>query len=327
MATANQVEGAKDHVERFSRDLEALIAPQEPIGVAVSGGADSLALLLLAIQARPLQVEAATVDHALREGSRAEAEMVQSICEHFGVPHQILTANWAERPEAAIQERARFMRYRLLGGWAHERGLSAILTAHHLDDQAETFFMRLSRGAGVRGLSSMRRFGRAPGAAVALARPLLGWRHSELVAVCEAAGIKPADDPSNEDEQFERVRVRRAIVQSRWIDVEAVGRSAAHLAEADAAVQWATTIEWKRAVSPSDDHIVYRPSDAPKEIRRRIIRRAILSLASEGGGELRGRELDRVHGALANGRRTTLRGVLCIGGAEWNFARAPTRRL
>src|SRR3954464_10115818 len=102
-------------IERFRADLDALTAPGERLGVAVSGGPDSLALLLLAAAARPGAVEAATVDHALRDGSRAEAETVATICKRLDVPHTILTAAWNETPGTAIQERARGARYRLLG--------------------------------------------------------------------------------------------------------------------------------------------------------------------------------------------------------------------
>jgi tRNA(Ile)-lysidine synthase len=313
-------------IERFRRELDALVPPQTTIGVAVSGGPDSLALLLLAAEARPLEVEAATVDHALRPESRAEAEMVAQVCGRLGIPHRTLTASWDEKPESAIQERARIMRYRLLGDWAHERGLTTLLTAHHVDDQAETFLMRLARGAGVKGLAGMRRVTRGPWSALTLVRPLLGWRHSDLEAVCAAAGINPIQDPSNEDEQFERVRVRKALADAELVDAAAIAESASHLAEADGALHWATTIEWERAVEESDGQIVYRPTDTPREIRRRIIRRAILKLATEGGGaELRGREIDQILAALRTGKRATLRGVLCIGGPEWRFAQAPAR--
>src|SRR5215208_1160737 len=111
-------------VNRFRGDLDALIAPDARIGIAVSGGPDSLALLLLAAAARPGQVEAATVDHGLREQSRAEAEMVTSLCEPLGVAHTIVTIEWPEKPTTAVQERARDARYRVLAGWAAERGLN-----------------------------------------------------------------------------------------------------------------------------------------------------------------------------------------------------------
>src|SRR5205814_1395896 len=127
-------------------------------------------------------------------------------------------------------------------------GLRAVLTGHHLDDQAETFIMRLARGAGVRGLAAMRRLAPVPGSDVALLRPLLGWRRAELEQLCADSGLKPAQDPSNEDEQFERVRVRRALGSADWLDPAHVALSAANLAEADVALHWAMTQEWNRAV-------------------------------------------------------------------------------
>ena len=306
-------------IDRFRRDLDALVAADARLGLAVSGGPDSLALLLLATEARPGQVEAATVDHQLRPGSAAEAAMVAEVCARLGVRHVTLTADWDEKPETAIQERARAMRYRLLGDWARQRGLT-VLTAHHLEDQAETLLMRLARGAGVKGLAGMRPAGR-------VVRPLLGWRKAELEAVCAAAGIEPIRDPSNDDEQFERVRVRRALSANGWLDPVALAASAAHLCQADEALDWAVDQEWHRAVTGGAAEIVYRPSDAPPEIRRRIIRRAVLTLATEGEGELRGREIDQLLGTLTNGGKATLRGVLCSGGAEWRFSKAPQRKL
>lgn len=313
-------------IDRFASELDGLVAPRATIGVAVSGGPDSIALLLLAVAARPGRVEAATVDHALRSGSRAEAESVAGLCLRLGVPHSILTAEWDRNPASAIQERARAERYRLLAGWAHQRRLGAILTAHHLDDQAETFLMRLARGAGVTGLSAMRPVTRLHGD-LPLVRPLLGWRRSELEAIAVAAGPALVHDPSNEDEQFERVRMRKALAQAEWLDPCAIAASAAHLAEADSGLDWAAEIEWRRAVSERPGELIYSAADAPNEIRRRIVRRAILALATENSGaELRGREIERVIEALAQGRRATLRGVLCSGGSQWAFSHAPERR-
>ena len=313
-------------LERFARDLDALMPAGARVGVAVSGGADSLALLLLAAAARPGDVEAATVDHVLRPESAGEANMVAQLCDRLGVPHATLTVRWPEPPVTAIQERARRERYRLLGFWAEERGLRAIATAHHADDQAETLLMRLMRGAGVRGLAGMRPRSIAPGTEVRLLRPLLGWRRSELQQVRAAAGLTPIADPSNMDEKFERVRMRRALGDAEWIDAAAVARSAANLADADSALDWAMRREWKQAARESAGVITYRPGDAPREILRRIAARAVRKLASEGDKDLRGAELDRLLTTLTEGGSTTLRGVLCAGGAEWRFTSAPQRR-
>lgn len=312
-------------VDRFQQCVDPLLAREGPLGVAVSGGPDSLALLLLAAAARPGAVEAATVDHALREGSRDEAEMVAAVCKRLGVPHTILTAAWNETPATAIQERARVERYRLLGFWADERGVTALATGHHADDQAETLLMRLSRGSGVRGLAGMRRRSVAPGTDVRLIRPLLCWRRAELESICRDAGMNPVADPSNDDQRFERSRIRRALAAADWLDPVAIARSAANLSAADSALDWAMRREWRQAVRENNDSIAYRPEGTPQEILRRITSRAVRRLATEGGGDLRGPELDRLLATLGEGGSATLRGVLCRGGDEWRFSRAPGR--
>lgn len=251
--------------------------------------------------------------------------MVASLCLELGVPHETLRVDWGSKPSTAIQERARERRYALLSRWLDDRGLEALATAHHLDDQAETLVMRLNRGAGVRGLAGMRPQAPVPGSSHVLLRPLLGWRRSELESVCAEAGIQPAADPANADERFERVRVRRALAEG-WLDPQATARSAAHLASADSALDWASGLEWDGQVSRTADGLVYRPS-APAEIRRRVIERAIRELATEGeSNPLRGREIDALLEALSAGGSSTLRGVQCVGGPSWRFAAAPTRR-
>ncbi len=172
-----------------------LIAPDKRLGIAVSGGPDSLALLLLAAAARPGAIEAATVDHGLRPDSRAEAQMVAAVCARIGVPHAILTADWPEPPATAVQERARELRYRLLAAWLAERSLAALATAHHADDQAETVVMRLNRGSGVRGLAGMRPAATVPGSQFPLLRPLLGWRRSRARAHLRRRRARPGDRP------------------------------------------------------------------------------------------------------------------------------------
>lgn len=313
----------------MAAELDLRLPAGEKLGVAVSGGPDSLALLVLAASARPGNIEAATVDHSLRPESAGEAGSVAEICRSMGVPHETLTVDWLQKPQSALQEQARLERYRLLAAWAKSRGLPAVATAHHLDDQAETLLMRLVRGAGVQGLAGMRPIAPIPvhGSTVRLIRPLLGWRRSELARVCEDAGLKPADDPSNADEQYERVRVRTAMAKADWLDPAGLARSASNLATADAALRWAADREWESQVSAGDSGLVYRPR-APLDIRRRVVARAIVALSSEGEGSLlRGREIDQALATLAQGGKATLRGVLYEGGEDWRFAVAPTRRL
>jgi tRNA(Ile)-lysidine synthase len=315
-------------LDRFRSDLDALVPPGTRVGVAVSGGPDSLALLLLAAQARLGEVEAATVDHGFRPESRAEAQTVANICAELDIPHVTLTIDWETPPTTAIQERARTARYDALAAWMRERNLSMLVTGHHLDDQAETLVMRLNRGSGVIGLAGMRPIAVVPGNAdLRLARPLLDWRRSELERLCEQVGEVPASDPSNADLRHERVRVRQWLVSSDLLDTGALARSASNLALADEALSWATDREWAEAVEQDGVGVIYFPVDAPLEIRRRIAARAIAQLANEGDRQLKGRELDRVLASLTTGGTATLRGVRCEGGSTWRFTAANPRKL
>jgi tRNA(Ile)-lysidine synthase len=311
--------------ERFRRDIDRLVPAGQRIGLAVSGGPDSLALLVLAHETRPLEIEVATVDHGLRPESSSEAQLVASFCATEDIPHDTLRPKWSSPPRTAIQEKARVARYVALGGWAVERSLAAIVTAHHREDQAETLLMRLTRGYGVRGLAGMRSAGPLPGyPGLRLIRPLLSWSKRELQQVCTGSGIHFAEDPSNQDANFERVRVRQALNSSSWLDAEAVARSAAQLGQADEALEWATEVEWSQVGRDLDGGFSYRPT-APQEIRRRIVVRILGELGHEGCEAPRGREVERLMVTLDGAGTGTLRGVRCSGGATWLFRPAPAR--
>src|SRR5688500_13922140 len=137
-SAADPMTPAAEAVERFAADLAALGPVEGAFGLAVSGGPDSLALLLLAHAALPGRCRVATVDHRLRPEAAAEAAGVAALCHKLGLPHDTLIAEWDEPPAANIQARARAARYALLAEWALDHRLSAVLTAHHADDQAET---------------------------------------------------------------------------------------------------------------------------------------------------------------------------------------------
>ncbi|WP_083533413.1 tRNA lysidine(34) synthetase TilS [Bosea sp. WAO] len=199
-------------------EAEALFAPlaaEERLLVAVSGGPDSVALLVLltdwarACAGRPA-IHAATVDHGLRSEAAAEAAAVGLICSGLAVHHAVL--RWeGEKPGSGLQEQARLARYELLAGQARVLGGAVIVTAHTLDDQAETLLMRMAKGSGPAGLVGMR--ARTVKEGVPLARPLLGVAKQRLVATCLARGLDHASDPSNEDPRFIRVRWRALMPQ------------------------------------------------------------------------------------------------------------------
>lgn len=299
-----------------------MVAPGSKVGVAVSGGPDSLGLLLLAAAARPGRVEAATVDHALRPESRAEAETVAALCERIAVPHEILRLEWPRAPDRNLQARAREARYHALGDWALNRRLTVVATAHHLDDQAETLLMRLARGAGVGGLGATR--ARRPLVkGVKLVRPLLGWRKAELADLVASAGITAVDDPSNRDPRHDRVRMREWLRRAEWANPERLAASAAWLNEADEALDWALAPLAQERVTRDGAALVIDPSGIPRELQRRLL---LAAFAEMSGPTPRGPELSRALDKLRKGGTTTLAGLKLEGGATWRLLPAPPRR-
>lgn len=309
---------------RFAASWHA-VAPPGKVGLAVSGGPDSLALLLLAHEVAPRNFHVVTVDHGLRPESADEAEMVARLCAQRGIPHATLTLSLAKG--SAVQERARHARYAAMAQWALEAGLVALVTAHHADDQAETMLMRLNRGAGLRGLAGMRSVAPLPcppDIRLPLLRPLLDWRRSDLAQVVEQAGVCAADDPSNRDHFYERVRIRAAMTSINSFDAKAFATSASNLAEADAALEWATDVLWKDVARDAEGFTWNAPPDVPKALALRVLERM---LAASGAPFPRGPELARWLETLHAGGVSTLGGIKGDARAgPWRFTRAPERR-
>ena len=308
-----------DLIERFRADLAALGFRDGKLAIAVSGGPDSLALLALAHAALPGAVEAATVDHGLREASAGEARAVAALCAGLGVPHAVLKVQVAS---GNVQSEARSARYGALAGWMEDRGLAALATAHHADDQAETLLLRLNRASGVSGLAGVRARGLVPGTRLPLLRPLLGWRRAELARIVSDAGWQAAQDPSNTDDRFDRARLRKELVAADWLDVPALAASAAHLADADAALAWAAAREWSECVERSPMGLTYR-SRAPRAVALRVIARIVTEL---DGTEPRGRAAARLFDALVARQPASIGGLVARAVPEgWTFSKAPKR--
>lgn len=309
-----------ERTARFRVDLAALAGPAPArFGVAVSGGPDSLALLLLAEAAFPGQVEAATVDHGLRPESAGEAAFVSALCAARDIPHATLTG---PPVEGNVQAGARALRYRLLGDWARQRGLAFILTAHHQDDQAETLLMRLQRGAGLAGLAGIRP--RAEIEGVTVLRPLLGWRRAALAEIVAAAGLTPVEDPSNNDKRYDRARLRQRLAEVDWLDPPAVARSAAALAEAEEALDWTAEQLIAERTGSVRDGLTFDAAGLPAELRRRVLLRLLALLVP--ADPPRGDAVQRLLAALEAGEIATLAGVRCEGGPVWQLSPAPLRR-
>lgn len=229
--------------DEFDRFLTSLACGQR-VAVGVSGGADSLALALLLAQWQRQEagreVHVLTVDHGLRAEAAHEAEQVQQWMRAAGLSHKTLV--WeGEKPQGAIQAAARSARYDLMAHYCLEHNIRDLLVAHHGDDQAETFLMRLQRGSGVDGLAAM-----APstpltarGAEMRLLRPLLSVPRARLVRFMEVAEHPWIEDPSNTDEQYLRVQVRQAldVLEGLGLGRERLVTTARHMARARGALE------------------------------------------------------------------------------------------
>jgi tRNA(Ile)-lysidine synthase len=313
-------------VERFRTDRDALlipagIDPRARLGIAFSGGPDSLALLLLAAAAGP--VAALTVDHGLRPDSASEAAACADAAARIGVPHAIARVSVAAAGEG-LQGEARRARYAALAEWAQAEELAAVLTAHHADDQAETVLMRLARGAGLSGLSGIRPSRPlVEGARTLLLRPLLGWRKVELAAIVAASGLAPTLDPSNANPRFGRTAARGLLADTPWLDPARVAASADHLRDADAALDMLADRLLADATRTDGDRIVFTPGDAPHELRRRTL---IRLFSAHFGASPDGPRLAHLMAVLVSGGTATLAGVRARGGDTWTFSPAPPRR-
>ncbi len=303
--------------------------------LAVSGGSDSMALMHLAAEwarVRPLGkpcLTVATVDHGLRAESARESAWVGAHAAAIGLPHE--TLRWTgEKPASGIQAEARRVRYALLHEFAARLGQNvAIVTAHHRDDQVETFLMRLARGSGIDGLSGMRfdgqdgrkdhgaafeQFGSPP----ALERPFLDVPKARLVASLKARGLAWIEDPSNSDERFERVRLREArpALDRLGLDPEQIARSIRRLQRARYALGTLTDEVLRSAVALNAGAYAAIDSrhfdDRPEELRIRLLGRLLAAY----GGQIKPPRLSKVERLaheLASGTGThTLSGCIVV---------------
>ncbi|MFN2099862.1 tRNA lysidine(34) synthetase TilS [Altererythrobacter sp. MF3-039] len=287
--------------------------------MAVSGGPDSLALLLLAAHAMPGRITVASVDHQLREESGAECALVADLCAKLEVPHETLAVKVAG---GNLQQEARAARYVALAQWAVRNSLNAVLTAHHADDQAETLVMRLNRSSGLSGLAGVRRTTSIPGTDIPLLRPLLGWRKAELELILSASGVAAAQDPSNTNEQFDRARIRKALSEADWLDIEAVAASASNLADAEEALVWAAEREWTGHVHAVGGTLEYQ-SYAPLALQLRVVARMIEEIAEPP----RLGALARLMRETGEGEQVNIAGAMLARTSDgWFVTKEPARR-
>jgi tRNA(Ile)-lysidine synthase len=332
---------APSEAKTLFADLQALPV----IVLAVSGGPDSTALMLLAARWRDLlktkpKLIAVTVDHGLRKESKGEAAAVARLARKLNIAHR--TVRWnGRKPSTGVQEKARAARYRLLGEAAHRAGATHVLTAHTLDDQAETVLIRMSRGSGLTGLGAMTRIALLPPdgeRTILLVRPLLDIAKARLIATLGAADIPYADDPSNRNPRFARPRLRglmRALAEE-GLDAKRLAQLARRLKRAEGAIEVAVdramrelTVELSSSGSLCIE--ARRFADLPAEIALRVLGRAVARVGDEGPVELGKLEalkcaVDRAQTASEQRFRRTLAGaVVTLTDRQLIVERAPPR--
>jgi tRNA(Ile)-lysidine synthase len=321
---------------RFAADLAALWPEDErtgPLGLAVSGGPDSLALLLLAHAALPDAIAVCSINHGLRPEAAGEVALVERIAGERGIPFTQLAVTLAP---GNLQAQARAARYAALAKWAKDKGLGAVATAHHADDQAETLLMRLNRGSGLAGLAGVRARSTIAESEITLLRPLLSWRKAELAAVVTAAGITPAADPSNTNPAFDRARLRAQLAEADWLDPVALATSAAHLAEGWQALEWYAELDWHEMVMRDDAAPGGLGYTYCANVPRVIAIETICKIIAALGGHATRAEAARAWDRLWAGENASLGGVLAQAGVErvekvgvmmrvWRFRPEPAR--
>jgi tRNA(Ile)-lysidine synthase len=311
--------------------------------LAVSGGPDSTALMVLAarwrgaLKTKPKLI-AVTVDHGLRKESKREAAAVACLARKLKIAHR--TLRWSgSKPSTGLQEAARMARYRLLGDAARGLGATLILTAHTLDDQAETVLIRMTRGSGITGLGAMMRLSALPSSgdsAVMLVRPLLDIPKERLIATLRAAKIQYADDPSNRDPRFTRVRLRGLMgaLAHEGLDAQRLAQFARRLKRADAAIEKTVDQAMAELVVELPGAVAVearRFAELPAEIALRLLGRAVAKMGDEGPVELG--KLEALKSALdaaqntGDGpfRRTLAGAVVTLKGHQLIVERAPPR--
>jgi tRNA(Ile)-lysidine synthase len=300
--------------------MEATQSPW-PGAVALSGGGDSLALMHLLnawCRARGLAPpQALIVDHGLRQGSAAEARRAAAYARKAGLSAHILTRKGAA-PKSGIEAAAREARYGLMGAWLKKHGIATLYVGHTLDDQAETFLLRLGRGSGLDGLSAMRASAPFPLAEFAdlnLARPLLKLPRASLRAYLGRMGQDWLEDPMNSEARFARSRIRGLMpaLEAAGLSANRIADAAEHLARARQALELVTQAVLERAARPEEGRVLVDARAllaAPREIGLRALA-ALLMAVSGAAYRPRFEALERVFDAIARdelGRGTTLHG-------------------
>lgn len=298
-----------------SQLAEALAPLEGPLAIALSGGGDSLALMHLAADvlgaAAPQRLWAVTVNHQLRPEARAEAEAAGAAAKARGLRTALLTWQHDGAVPGNLQAAARAARYGLMAAWAEKAGVRHILLAHTEDDQAETLLMALARASGLDGLAGLR--GHWAVGATVFHRPFLGIARADLRADLAARAVSWAEDPSNHDTKFQRIRARKALATLEPLGITQAGlaRVARQLAQVKEALDTALAEAFESfGAEEAGAILLSRPqlAAAPEELRRRLIVKAVQYLTGAPHPP-RAESMARFLQSVEAGKSATLAGV------------------
>ncbi len=261
-------------------DLELARFSSEPaVAVGVSGGPDSMALAFLLqgwTQAHGIALHILTVDHGLRPESRDEAAQVAAWVKDWpNATHHILF--WeGDKPESRLLEEARRARYRLMRDYCAAHHIRYLFLAHHQDDQAETFLLRLAKGSGVDGLAAMQALQPLDG--VTLVRPLLFYAKEDLLALCAAQSLAYVRDPSNENTRYLRPRLRaaRAALEEEGLSSKRLAVTAMRIGRARAALEAIAAQAFAAHLNQEKDKALGFDADALRMLPLEIVLRVVL---------------------------------------------------
>jgi len=284
------------------------------LGIAVSGGGDSIAMLHVLTQYAKdtgTKLYAVTVDHGLRAEAAEEVRFVAKVCAGLDVSHSVL--KWTGWDGAGnLQDQARRARYSLISDWACKKRIEIVLLAHTADDQAETFLMRLARGAGVDGLSGMARSRKSSG--ITWVRPFLDATRQQLRNYLKSRNLEWIEDPSNEDSRFDRVKARNILVTLQPFGIDAVSLTAVseRLSQVRDALEVQTLLAARDLACVEQGDVVFefeKFQAQPLEIRRRLLSHAIKWVSSAEYGP-RGPALADLSAKVLTGEQVTLHGCI-----------------
>lgn len=256
---------------------------QKKIAVALSGGGDSMALAhMMCVWATDnnVHVHLLSVNHNLRKEAAQECADIANWVSNFpNATHHILTWEHDAKPDTAVMEKARMARYALMRDYCVKNNIQTLCVGHHGDDQMETFFFRLAKGSGLSGLTGMKEWSAFED--IQIYRPLLGRSHADLIQYCKNNNLQWIEDPSNENDDYARPRLRKALANEGF-ETSRFVKTLGRLSRAQDAIDWLVAKAIKKCVM--DNKIAFDLLKTyPLDIQIRVLQNIIHAIGHTTG--------------------------------------------